>query len=393
MKKDGTMLEQQQITIIGGGLGGLTLASILHQHGVDVTVYELESSPTIRRQGSILDMHEKSGLLALRRAGLFEAFRARVIPGADVMLLLDKTGAVHWQNSSDDTRPEIGRGVLRDLLLQSLPADSIHWNSKVSSIAKLEEGRYEVLLANGETFTTTLLIGADGAWSKVRPLLSEARPAYSGVSFIETHLFDVDTRHPEIAALVGRGSMSALSDEKGLTTQRDGEGHLTVYVALKTDEHWLATAGIDLGDTASVQRHLLDIFAGWNERLRALITEHDTEFLLRGLYALPIGHSWKRVPGVTLLGDAAHLMVPSGEGANLAMLDGTELADALLSHPHDVEAALAAYEEALFPRSATEAADAAAMLANTYNNAAPQGMVEMMTHFAEQANKQQAGGK
>ena len=379
------MLEQQQITIIGGGLGGLTLASILHRHGVDVAVHELEASPTIRRQGSILDMHEESGQLALQRAGLLEAFRTHVIPGADVMLILDKTGAIHWQDSSNNTRPEIGRGVLRNLLRQSLPADSIHWNSKVNSIARLEKGRYEVRLANDETFTTTLLIGADGAWSKVRPLLSEARPVYSGISFVETHLFDIDVHHPEVAALVGRGSMAALSNEKGLLTQCDGEGHLTVYVALKTtDEHWLATSGIDLEDTVSVRSHLLNIFASWDKRLRALIAEHDTEFLLRGLYTLPVDHRWERVPGVTLLGDAAHLMLPSGEGANLAMLDGAELAEALLSHLHDVEAALAAYEEALFPRSAAAAVDSIMLTNAMYTTDAQQGMVDLMTRYAGQ---------
>lgn len=382
------MILEQSITIIGGGLGGLTLASILHQHGVGVAVYELEASPTMRRQGSILDMHEESGQLALRRAGLLETFRVHVIPAADALLILDKTGSTCWQDSANDTRPEIERGVLRDLLLQSLPAESIRWNSKVSNIARLEEGRYEVRLANGETFATTLLIGADGAWSKVRPLLSEARPVYSGVSFIETHLCDIDVRHPEVAALVGRGSMIALSGEKGLLTQRDGEGHLTVYIALKMDEHWLTTAGIDLGDTVSVRRHLLDIFADWDERLRALIVEHDAEFLLRGLYALPVKHSWERVPGVTLLGDAAHLMPPSGEGANLAMLDGSELAEALLSHPHDVEAALTAYEAALFPRSAVAAVEAAASLASTYSPTAPQELVEMMARYAAQAEEQ-----
>jgi len=167
---------EQRITIIGAGLGGLTLASILHRHGIGVTMYELEASPAIRHQGSILDMHEESGQLALCKAGLFEAFREHVIPSGDEMRILDKTGTVRWQDSGDDTRPEISRGALREILLQSLPVNAIHWGSKVTTVIKREEGIYEVRLASGETFTTTLLIGADGAWSKVRPLLSSAHP-------------------------------------------------------------------------------------------------------------------------------------------------------------------------------------------------------------------------
>ena len=375
----------EHITIIGAGLGGLTLANILHKNGIDATIYELEASPTIRHQGSVLDMHEESGQLALRRAGLFEAFRERVIPSGDDIRILDKTGTIHWQDSGNDMRPEIDRGALREILIQSLPDESIHWGSKVTSIVKLEGGRYEGRLANGETFTTTVLIGADGAWSKVRPLLSTAHPIYSGISFVETYLFDADVRHPEVTALVGQGSMFALSDEKGLITHRDGDGHITVYIALKVDEHWMSSDGINVRDTQEARRQLLTHFADWNERLRVLIIESDAEFILRGIYALPIGHHWERVPGVTLLGDAAHLMSPfAGEGANLAMRDAAELAEALLTHQDDVETALASYEKALFPRSEAAAAESATNLADSFRSNAPQGMVDLMVQHTQQ---------
>ena len=376
------MLEQH-ITIIGAGLGGLTLASVLHRHGIDTTIYELEASATARHQGSVLDMHEESGQLALRKAGLFEAFRKMVIPGGDEMRLLDKTGTVRWQDSGNGTRPEVDRGALRDILLQSLPANFIHWGSKVTNVVKLEGGRHQVTLASGETFKTALLIGADGAWSKVRPLLSDAQPIYLGISFVETHLLDADVRHPESVALVGHGSMFALSDEKGLITHRDGDGRISVYIALKTPEHWATSSGIDFRDTEAAKLQLLNHFTDWNDQLRALVAESDTELLPRSIYTLPVGHRWERTPGVTLLGDAAHLMSPfAGEGANLAMLDAAELAEAILAHPDDIETALASYEEASFPRSEAAAAEFASNLSISFRSDAPQGMLDLMALYS-----------
>ncbi|BCL78620.1 oxidoreductase [Ktedonobacteria bacterium brp13] len=376
---------EQHITIIGAGLGGLTLASVLHRHGIDTTIYELEASATARHQGSVLDMHEESGQLALRKAGLFEAFRKIVIPGGDEMRILDKTGTVRWEDNGNGTRPEVDRGALRDILLQSLPAHSIHWGSKVTNVSKLEGGSHEVTLASGETFKTALLVGADGAWSKVRPLLSDAQPIYLGISFVEAHLLDADVRHPESAALVGHGSMFALSDEKGLITHRDGDGRINVYIALKTPEPWATSSGIDVRDTEAAKRQLLNHFTGWNDQLRALIAESDAELIPRAIYTLPVGHRWEHVPGVTLLGDAAHLMSPfAGEGANLAMLDGAELAETILAHPDDMETALASYEEASFPRSEAAAAASASNLIISFRSDAPQGMLDMMALYAHQ---------
>jgi 2-polyprenyl-6-methoxyphenol hydroxylase-like FAD-dependent oxidoreductase len=233
-----------------------------------------------------------------------------------------------------------------------------------------------VTFADGTAVTAGLLVGADGAWSRVRPLLSAAKPEYVGTSFIETYLHEADTRHSAAAAAVGGGGMAALAPGKGIQAHREPGGVLHTYVALGRPETWLAA--VDFADPAAAAARIAAEFDGWAPELTALITDGETPPVLRALHTLPPAHRWDRVPGVTLLGDAAHLMPPSGEGANLALFDGAELGAALAAGQGDTEAALANYEQAMFARSAAEAADAAALLDIMFGPDAPRSFVRFL---------------
>lgn len=368
------------VTIIGAGLGGLTLARVLHVHGIPATIYEAESSPTARTQGGLLDIHGHNGQLALKAAGLFEEFLGIIHRGAEASRILDKDGNVLLDESDDGTgsRPEAPRGALRQILLDSLPADTVRWGRKVTAVRPLGGGRHEVEFSDGATVTTGLLVGADGAWSRVRPLLSDAQPEYVGTSLIETYLFDGDTRHPASARAVGDGSLSALAPGKGISAHREPDGVLHTYVTLNKPREWMES--IDFTDADTATARVAAEFHDWAPELTALITDGETAPVPRTINTLPIDHRWDRVPGVTLLGDAAHLMPPSGEGANLAMYDGAELGNALAAHPNDIEAALTTYEQALFPRSAAAAAESFYIQKLILDDNAPHSLVGFFTN-------------
>ncbi len=372
-----TFQTQPTVTIIGAGLGGLTLARVLHVNGIAAAVHEGETSPAARAQGGLLDIHDYNGQLAIEAAGLTDEFRGLVLAGHQALRVLSQDGTVLFERGDDGMggRPEVYRGELRQLLLDSLPEGTVRWGRRAAGARTLGDGRHEVTFDDGTTLVADLLVGADGAWSRIRPLLTDAVPGYLGSSIVETYLYDSETRHAAAAKAVGGGSMFGHGPipGKGINAHRERGGTLHTYTEISEPLAWFEA--IDFGDTAAATARIAREFDGWAPELTALITESDLAPIHRPLFALPLGR-WDRVPGATLVGDAAHLGVPNGEGANLAMLDGAELGKALAAHPGDVEAALVEYEQAMFVRWETPE-DEAALLESVFGDDIPQRLVDL----------------
>ena len=360
-----------RIAIVGGGPSGLALGQLLHQRGIPATIYELRANSTqeeLAKPSGMLDLHEESGLKAMRECGLWDAFQAAVGDCSESMRVIDPDGAVlHTDEGELASRPEIARNALTNLLVQNIPSDIIKWNHKIRTVRSNRNattGATEITLDLGADGAAVydFIVGADGAWSRIRKLLSDVQPFYSGAQYMTATVRHVSTKYPHIAELCGSGSFCALGGGNGIMTQRGPQDSLRVYVAMSTPhEHWAAAAGLEGKTAAEVKTTLLGdnrLFGKWAPALQDLLaTAYDEETKdnpgceadIKPYYMLPVGYRWENRTGVTLIGDAAHLMTPwAGEGVNLALWDALDLAQVLAAVPEAADAA--AWQAALEPR-------------------------------------------
>ncbi|GCB21804.1 tetracycline resistance protein from transposon Tn4351/Tn4400 [Aspergillus awamori] len=340
------------IAIVGAGPGGLTLARLLYLANIPFTIFESDKSRETRRvTGGVLDLHSQTGQRAIREAGLWDIYQKHASYDAEELVITDYKNVVFYNsNGASRGRPEIDRPVLRDILLNSVPNDCIRWDHHLKHVG--DDGTLH--FTHGVETGFDLVIGADGAWSKVRQALSTISPFYSGVVCLELWIVQPDKIDPDMNRMLGRGSyLSYGSDDNVLHTQRQGDGSLRTYAYMRRPESWLRDRAIDLNNRDAVKELLLKEYETWCPELKSLIYNCNGTVINRPLYMLPVGIRWRHKRHLTLLGDAAHVMTPfAGEGVNTAMYDALELAHAIIHNQYTLDTAIVQYEKKLFARAA-----------------------------------------
>jgi len=352
----------KKIAIVGGGPGGLTLARLLQIKGADVKVFERDAHKDARPKGATLDLHKESGLKALDEAGLMDAFKANYRPGAEQMRITDKHANILFEDrpkaEHEINRPEIDRGPLQQILLESLKPGTLVWDSNFAALHPQGEG-WKIAFKSGDFAFAHIVIGADGANSNIRPYITQIKPFYAGVMAVEGAVFDSETASPQIHKLLNGGKIFAMGDEKMLIVSSKGDGSLVFYTSWKTNENWVRECGIDFANKAQVLDWFKTEYAGWDSVWFELFENASYDFIPRPQYCMPLNQTWQALPNLTMLGDAAHVMPPfAGEGVNMAMLDALELSQCLTSANFvHTQQAITAYEEQMRARASETAKD------------------------------------
>ncbi|KIW20760.1 hypothetical protein PV08_01338 [Exophiala spinifera] len=364
-------IRQPRLAIVGGGPAGLTVGILLHKHQIPFTIFEYRPKPTddeLESPVGMLDLHEESGLAALKECALLEGFESHTAVCSEAQIIANKEGDIIYKDDGGpEARPEISRNSLTKLLLDQLPAGSIHWEHKLSSASYLagDSDNVEIELNFGRhgKHTFDFVVGADGTWSRVRTLLTSAKPRYAGLQYMMLAIRHVSERYPTISEYVGTGSFVSLGKRNGIMCQRALQDSALIYAFLSVDnEHFAEDSGLTKGTPAEASERLLNdegLFGQFGPKLKELLQtacEEETrldpnaKLVVRSLYTLPHGHSWEHRTGVTLVGDASHVMLPfAGEGVNVAMWDALDVSRSIIKAYESSATSAVAFQAALDP--------------------------------------------
>ncbi len=360
------LIANKKIAIIGGGMAGLTLARLLQLQNAEVKVYERDFNRDVRVQGSTLDLHEGSGLEAMKRAGLLADFYANYRPMASKLRIVDKSLDIKFDNHNFDktiaeNRPEIDRAPLRNILLNALKPGTVVWDSQFA-VMQREGSGWLLQFGNGSSAYADLVIAADGANSKVRPYLSTEKAVYSGVILVEGNIYHAAENAPKLFQLSKDGKVMAFGDEQTLMYGTKGDGSMMFVASFKVPQNWLNQNTIDFKNKEQVLAWFKTAYTGWSDEWQELFTSNEVNFIPRPQYYFPFDQSWQTQENLTMIGDAFELA---------ACLTGNTFTDIKTAIAHFekqmIERAAIATQETLVNTELMHSADALAQMVGFFS--------------------------
>ena len=360
------------VALIGAGPAGATLARLLQLQNFNVTVFERDASSAARSQGGSLDLRPDSGQKAVDAAGLTEAFAALSRDEAKAFEMRDSQGSVQpgaGEETHEDAGPEIDRGDLRQLLLDSLAPGTIAWGHQVTHVQPSDGGRWKVEFADQAPVIADFVVGADGVRSRVRHQLTPVQPAYTGISMVAANIREDLWRGSPLDALLGEGSIMFADGKRTIFVQRCSHDLILLYYSLNVAENWPASDGFTLDNTQQVMDEVKTTYRDWSPEVMEMLTQVRDKFQLWPLSVMPPDYSWQTQAGLTMIGDSSHAMPPfTGKGVNLALLDALELAHALTENPNaSLADAVQGFEKRMQARTKEEITACLAVGENMYD--------------------------
>jgi salicylate hydroxylase len=340
-----------KVIVIGGGIGGLSVALALLKRGIDVEVYE--QSSLLKEAGAGIQIGS-NGTRVLYALGLERALgEVSVMPSARELRHWRTGETWNWFELGETSARRFGtphlmlhRGDLHTALLSAVRAlkpDAIAVNKScvaASQKAELVETRFQ----DGTSATAPFVIGADGIHSTVRALLfGPGRPEFTGC-VAWRGLIPMERLPGHLHRTVGTNWLGPRGFVLHYPVRR---GELMNFVSVVERDDWQVESWVVAGTTGE----LASDFAGWHADVQTLIESIDTPYKWALMVRSPM-ETWSR-GRMTLLGDACHPTLPFlGQGAVMAIEDAYIVAACIETYFHDPAKALARYEEIRRDRTA-----------------------------------------